>query len=287
LFDVSSFAGQVHPPSLTFTITGSVSPLAVAALDNQVFVTRGQQITSNQIEVYSATTFQLTRYITVPGATGYLPGLTVSPTYNFLFASDNTNFFVHRVNLSSTLTIKWSVCNYPTGLSVNKAHNVLVACNSGSIQEYTTDGSLVRTLTDSGSNLYQAVETNERTLAVSRDSKNQVCQMSINGTVLKCFGTGASGSGPVQLYSPLGLAADRNGNIAVADSGNKRILVLNPTLSEARIFSLPINDTGVINNPGGLWLDESRGRLYVAEFGGLQRVLVFDNVYNLNEASTP
>jgi hypothetical protein len=57
---------------------------------------------------------------------------------------------------------------------------------------------------------------------------------------------------------------------------------LNPTLSEARNFSLPIN-TGVITQPNGLWLFESRGRLYV----GQMRVLVFDNVFNLNEASTP
>jgi hypothetical protein len=110
--------------------------------------------------------------------------------------------------------------------------------------------------------------------------------MSINGTVLNCFGTGAAGSGPRQLNGPQSLAEDRNGNIAVADFSNYRILVLNPTLSEARNFSLPIN-TGVINGPISMWLDESRGRLYVAELGGQIRVLVFDNVYNLNEASTP
>jgi DNA-binding beta-propeller fold protein YncE len=287
LFDVSSFAGQVRSPSLTFTITGSVAPLAVVTLDDQVFVTRMQQKSSNQIEVYSATTFQLIRNITVPGADTYLFGLTVIPTYNLLFVSDYSNYFVHRVNLSSASTIKWSVCNYPLGLSVNKAHNVLVACWGSSVQEYTANGSLVRTLTDSGNNLYHAVETNDGTLAISRYiSKNQVCLMSINGAVLKCFGTVASGSGPGQLNQPHGLALDRNGSIAVADMNNNRILVLNSTLSEARNFSLPIN-TGVIYNPSGLWLDESRGRLYVAEYSGQKRVLVFDNVYNLNEASTP
>jgi DNA-binding beta-propeller fold protein YncE len=287
LFDVSSFADQVHPPSPTFTITGSLSPLAVAALDDQVFVTRNQRTTSDQIEVYSATTFQLTRNITVPGATGDLNGLTVSPTYNFLFVSDYNNYFVHRVSLSSTSTIKWSVCINPRGLSVNKAHNVLVACASGSVQEYTADGSLVRTLTESGSFLWHAIENNDGTLAISRyNTKNQVCLKSISGTVLNCFGTVAPGSGPGQLNYPLSLAVDRNGNIAVADYNNNRIIVLNPTLSEARTFSLPIN-TGVIYGPRGLWLDESRGRLYVAESSGQKRVLVFDNVYNLNEASTP
>jgi hypothetical protein len=36
-----------------------------------------------------------------------------------------------------------------------------------------------------------------------------------------------------------------------------------------------------------MWLDESRGRLYVAEEDGQMRVLVFNNMYNLNEPSTP
>jgi DNA-binding beta-propeller fold protein YncE len=110
--------------------------------------------------------------------------------------------------------------------------------------------------------------------------------MSINGSVQKCFGTVAEGSGPEQLNWPYGLAVDRNGNIAVADGRNNRIRVLNPTLSEARNFSVPIN-AAVIYGPRGLWLDESRGRLYVSEDGGQGRLLVFDNVYNLNESSTP
>jgi DNA-binding beta-propeller fold protein YncE len=111
--------------------------------------------------------------------------------------------------------------------------------------------------------------------------------MSITGTILNCFGTEAAGSGPGQLNQPQSIAEDRNGYIAVADYNNNRILVLNPTLFEARKFSLPFNYTGVINKPKGLWLDESRGRLYVAEYDGKKRVLVIDNVFNLNEASTP
>jgi hypothetical protein len=109
--------------------------------------------------------------------------------------------------------------------------------------------------------------------------------VSTTGTVLSTYGTAAAGSGPGQLNWPKGLTIDRNGYIAVADYYNNRILVFNQTLSEARNFSLPIN-TGVINHPISLWLDESRGRLYVAELGGQMRLLVFENVYNLNHTST-
>jgi hypothetical protein len=75
--------------------------------------------------------------------------------------------------------------------------------------------------------------------------------------------------------------------IAVADEYNNRIVVLNPTLSEARSFSVPFNDTGEIKQSLSLRFDESRSRLYVCEFDGQKRVLVFDNVFNLIDASTP
>ncbi len=85
---------------------------------------------------------------------------------------------------------------------------------------------------------------------------------------------------------PYRLAVDSQGFILVADMWNNRILVLNPTLSEARPLPLPLNETGVIKRPRGLWLDESRGRLYVGEDGGNYRVLVYDNVVNLSSAFT-
>jgi hypothetical protein len=63
--------------------------------------------------------------------------------------------------------------------------------------------------------------------------------------------------------------------VLVADEHNDRILVLNPTLSEARPLPLPTGAGGQpLNNPFGLWLDESRGRLYVGEYGTPYRVLV-------------
>ena len=40
---------------------------------------------------------------------------------------------------------KWSVASGPAGLSVNKKHNVVVACfGAHKIQEYTTHGALLR-----------------------------------------------------------------------------------------------------------------------------------------------
>jgi DNA-binding beta-propeller fold protein YncE len=110
--------------------------------------------------------------------------------------------------------------------------------------------------------------------------------MSKQGTVLSTYGTVEAGSKPGQMNRPQSLVTDKFGYIAVADENNNKIIVLNPTFSEVRDFSLPLNDTGEINNPRGLWLDESQCRLYVGEWGGQKRVLVFDNVCNLYDSSS-
>jgi sugar lactone lactonase YvrE len=280
---------------LTFAIPGSEPLIAVAAMNDRLFVTR-QPKTSNQIEVYNATTFKLLRYITITEANSWLCGLAVIPTYKYLFVSDFGNGVVHKVDLSSisnnnnpTIT-RLTVCNEPNGLSFNVAKNLLVSCIWGAVQEYTTSGSLVRSVT-LGRNLWHTIELNNGMWAVSRygdpSQVNQVYLMSTGGTILSTYGTAAAGSGPGQLNQPQSLVADRNGYIAVADRINNRILVLNPTLSQARKFWLPLQNTGVIKQPRDLCFDESRGRLYVTEVDGQKRVLVFDNVFNLNEASTP
>jgi DNA-binding beta-propeller fold protein YncE len=76
------------------------------------------------------------------------------------------------------------------------------------------------------------------------------------------------------------LVVNKDGFVLVADRYNNRILVLNPTLTEARPLSINIT----INGPQGLSLDESVGRLYVGEWDSPYRVLVIDNVFDLGVA---
>jgi DNA-binding beta-propeller fold protein YncE len=89
------------------------------------------------------------------------------------------------------------------------------------------------------------------------------------------------------MCNPYSLAVDKQGFVLVADYSNNRIVVVNPTLSEARPLSLPIDANKPISQPLAMWLDESRGRLYVGEHGGQRRVLVFDNIFNFKAAFTP
>jgi len=87
---------------------------------------------------------------------------------------------------------------------------------------------------------------------------------------------------------PTSLAVTKNDDILVADARNDRILSMNSSLSSGQQLTLPACEVirlphGLpvrvgIQQPHGLCLDESRGRLYVGEGGGSCRVFVFDGV---------
>ena len=79
-----------------------------------------------------------------------------------------------------------------------------------------------------------------------------------------------------QMKYPSGLAVTKNDNILVADQDNHRILSINRSTDCVQVLTLSVD--GGILHPRGLYLDESRGRLYVGEWGGQCRVLVFDGV---------
>ena len=76
---------------------------------------------------------------------------------------------------------------------------------------------------------------------------------------------------------PSSLAVTKNDDILIADQGNNRILSINSSLGSIQELALSVD--GGIQRPMGLCLDESLGRLYVGEWVGKGRVLVFDGVY--------
>jgi len=79
-----------------------------------------------------------------------------------------------------------------------------------------------------------------------------------------------------RMNHPTSLAVTKNDDILVADHYNNRILSINRSTSCVQEMALSVD--GGIQQPVGLCLDESRGRLYVGERGGQHRVLVFDGV---------
>jgi len=252
---------------------GSVS--AVTSLGDDVFVMR---FNSQEVEVYDADTFTLHRHIAVDRLGQ--SRLVACPNNNCLYASDYNQCNIHRVQLSGSNAVKkWSVASCPTGLSVNIAHNLVVACRgSNKLQEYTTHGSLVREIClQSGvTDPWHAIQLSTGDYVVSqRVTPGVVSVVGVDGQVIHSYGQSQT-SDVGQMKHTSSLAVTKNDYILVADRGNDRILSINRSTGCVQELALSVD--GGIQGPFGLRLDESRGRLYVGEFYGQERVLVFDGV---------
>jgi len=248
-------------------------------LGDDVFVLRCWS--GSQVEVYDARTFALQRHITISGLGLQSHGLAASIRYDCLYASDRQYSRIHRVDLSDSSAVKqWSVANGPRGLSVNKEHNVVVACEGAhKLQEYTTHGTLVReiSLQQVGvSSPWHAVQLSTGDYVVSQyASPGAVHVVGLDGQVVHSYDQSqASNVGPMSY--PASFAVTKNDNILVADRSNNRIVSLDSSLSSAYELVLPVDNA--IQSPFGLFLDELRKRLYVGEIDGKKRVLVFDNM---------
>ena len=249
-----------------------VSVTAVASVGDDVYVLRyGVQ----HVEVYDAEKFALKCHIAVPGLK-YTRGLAVCPNNCCLCASNFIPGSVHRVELKAgNAAKKWSVSGRPAGLSVNKAHNLVVTCyGANKLQEYTTHGSLVREicLKDAGVTYPRhAVQLSSGDYAVSHvRPPGGVSVVGVDGKFVQRYGQSVTSSEVGQM------AVTKNDDILVADNGNNRIVLIKRSTGCTEELALPVN--GGIQSPRALCLDESRGRLYVGENDGERRVLVFDGV---------
>jgi len=246
---------------------------AMATLGNELFVANYNR---QDVEVFDTRSFKLQRRLTIPGLGSYCFGLATCIHNGCLYASDFNNNIIHRVDLSSSSAVKkWSVASGPAGLSVNKAHNVVVTCGKvNKLQEYTTDGSLVREISLHLSDLRHAIQLSTGDYVVSYFlSQGVVSLVGVNGNVVRSYGRTQT-SNLRQRDRPRGLAVTKNDEILVTDSKNHRVLWIDSLLNSVQVLALPID--GGLDDPWSLFLDESQGRLYVSECSG-RRVLVFKN----------
>jgi len=247
-------------------------------LGDHVFVLRCWS--GSQVEVYDARTFTLQRHIRISGLGSLSCGLAASIHYDCLYASDWCNSRIHRVDLSDSSAVKqWSVASSPVGLSVNKEHNVVVACcGEHKLQEYTTHGTLLREISLQQVGMtypWHAVQLSTGDYVVSHGTSPGAGAVSVDGQVVCSYDQSqASNVGPISCSRSL--AVTKNDDILVADHRNNRIVSLDSSLSSAHKLVLPVDNA--IQEPYGLFLDELRKRLYVGEFDGKCRVLVFDNM---------
>jgi len=263
-------------PTLTHAISsqGGYGVCGVTSLGDDIFLVRYD---SQRIEVYDSKTFTLQRHIAVPGLGRWPIGIAACARNRCIYLSDYDNERVCKVKLKRRKSIKkWSVASGPAGLSVNSAHNLIVACcEANRIQEYRPSGSLVREITlQSGvTRPWHAVQLTTGLYVLCQfTSPGVVTVVGLEGQVVRRYGQ--SHTGPKMITTCL--AVTHNDSILVADQCNNRILLMNTSLSSVEELALSVDDR--IQLPCSLHLDVSRGRLYIGEWGGQHRVLVFDGV---------
>jgi len=266
------------PPTVTHVIPGDTGVNAVTSLDDRVYVVRYEK---KEVEIYDATTLTLVRRLPVPGISHGASGIAACPRNRCLYLtnSDWNNPSIHRVDLATDAAKKWPVAKSPHGLSVNRDHNLLVVCSAGKkLQEYTTGGRLVReipVLTVGMGLPWHAIQLSTGDYVVSHDqSPGVVSVVGVDGGLLRSYGPAASSDvGPMKC--PRSPAVTKHGDILVADQGNNRILAINSSLTRAQLFRTPADIQR--RAPCALYLDETRDRMYIGEWGGKRRVIVLNN----------
>ena len=199
--------------------------------------------------------------------------LTSCNVNSCLYINDMSNVF--RVDLSTNNVISWPVDGRPRGLSVNRTSNVLVTCDvDNTIKEYSSSGSLVRSIKLQVKHVkspLHCVQLTDGRYVVSHGSPVYgVSAIDEHGALIATYRN--SETTKLKINCPRCIVVVNN-SLLVADVNNDRILLLNTSLSDARLLSLPVNSQ--LKRPHCMYLDQSIGRLFVGEWSG--RVLVIDN----------
>jgi len=237
----------------------------VTSLGDEVFVLRNKE--SDEVEVYDVITYRLVRCITVQNLQG-LADMTSCKHYHCMYIADNVVMCIHRVDVQGATT-QWPVNDKPDGLSVTKAHNVLVTCHVvRKIKEFSSHGHLLRemTLPDDVINPWHAIQLTSGQFVVCHggvgDAVHRVCVLSADCTHIIHSHGGQRGSDTGQYNGPHHLAVDDNQFVFVSDINNRRVTLLSPTLKYER---------EVVSSDSLKWLpsrqhfDVQRRRLYVAD----------------------
>jgi len=202
-------------------------------------------------------------------------GLAACEFNQCLYASVQYPATIYKVSpVTNNVVRRWSTNGQPGGLSVNSVHNLLVACcYTHKVQEFTTDGAMVREIDLQPSGItypVHVVQLPDRNFGITHHgSEHGYSVVGSDGKIVKSA-QGPAGDAAGQMRSPRGFAVSKS-KVFVADHGNNRLLLLN---SESMSFEqLPPSFNVGFDDPYCIHFDASAGVMYVGESGG--RVFCF------------
>ena len=177
----------------------------------------------------------------------------------------------------------------PRGVAVDSQGNVYVAdTGNHRVEVFKPDGTLLRSIGGFGSGDGQLNEPRgiavdaQGNLYVADTWNARIVKFDSNGTFLKSWGEGKQEFGggrratvtegdaernaaePLGFFGPRGIAVDKQGNVYIADTGNKRVVV---TDSEGKFLYQWGHlgaDPGSFSEPIGIGVD-GQGNVYVAD----------------------
>jgi len=159
----------------------------ITVLGSEVFVVRR----TSQVYVYNSTSFTSTRDFTITESKRLHEIISCSHN-NCLYISDGGQRILYRYDLSNNVTTKWSVNGTCYGLSVSKCYNVLVTSyDTKQIQEYATDGSLIREIRlDSrcGGPLHCVLLSTGHFVINHWGRQHRICIVDTSGHIIQSYG---------------------------------------------------------------------------------------------------
>lgn len=246
----------------------------VQVIGEEVYIIRDS---ASYIEVYDRTTLQHKRNMTIDGLGGpydmVRSGYGSAAGYLFIPSWFNAvNLTRVQPSLTNPTVDMWSFLEQSlTTLGLARSNpytgeNILVTSSaSRKIKEFAVDGNLVSEVTVSGiSSPRQSVKVASDRYAVCHGygpppELHRVCLVNDKGETIKCYG-GVRGSRVGQLNTPGRLELNNRNCILVADTGNKRVVLLNQYLQYmGNLIS------GDLEGPYRLFLDQEQSLLYVAD----------------------
>lgn len=188
--------------------------------------------------------------------------------------------------------------NQPRGVAVDAQGNVYVAdTGSHTIQVFGADGSLAHTIGGQGSGAGQFNEPRgvavdaQGNIYVADTWNARVVKLDAQGNFLSAWGEGQQDMGegrratitdgtepgnaaaPLGFFGPRDVAVDAQGNVYIADTGNKRIVVTDSDGNFRYQWGHAGSDAGAFNEPIGVAVD-AQGYVYVGDTWN-SRVQVF------------
>jgi uncharacterized repeat protein (TIGR03803 family) len=286
--------GPVHQP-VTLTNAGAL-PIAISNVTVQ-----GRTSTAGWIHTVSGGGTDTTDGVpAVTASLGGVTGVAVDLSGN-LYVADPTHHRVRRIDAHSGVITTMAgndspgysgdggpavgaMLNDPTGVAVDVGGNVYIAdTGNQAIRRIDTNGTIT-TIVGTGTAAYtgdggpavaatlhapRGIFVDVSGMLLIADSDNHVIRrVAPDGTISTILGTGQPGSGfggsaPVQLNGPAGVAADRSGNVYIADTGNNRVLQMDAK-GVVRPVTFLSSGSQFLAEPNGVAVD-ANGLVYVAD----------------------